>query len=258
MKILVLVKQVPQSESDIRIDQSSAWILTEKSTTFRMNRFDESAVEEALLIRESHSDAKVDVLSVGPERAAMAVKRALGMGADHGIHILTGNGGYQSPLTIASLIASYAADKKYDLIMAGVMAEDSMQGQVGPMTAELLSLPCATSVVLEKIESEKGSVYVEREIEGGLRDALELNLPAVLTIQTGINKPRYPSLSNILRAKKQDLEIISESELEQLDPREDILKAHYPQKARAGVVLEGSQQEKAVQLLKMLREKSLI
>ena len=223
-----------------------------------MNRFDESAVEEALLIREAREDAKVDVLSVGPERASMAVKRALGMGADHGVHILTENGGYENPLTIASLIASYAADKGYDLILAGVMAEDSMQGQVGPMTAELLSLPCATSVVLEKISPEKGAIYVEREIEGGYRDALELNLPAVLTIQTGINKPRYPSLSNILRAKKQNLEVVEGSGLKGLDPREDVVKAHYPQKAREGMVLEGSQAEKAVQLLKILREKSLI
>lgn len=258
MKILVCVKQVIESETTIRIDDSEQWIHTDKSTSYRMNRFDEFVVEEALLIKEKFPHVTIDVISVGPAISVLAVKRALGMGADHGIHILTEQEGYLSPYVTASLIASFAQDKNYDLILAGVMAEDHMQGQVGPMIAEFLSLPCATSTIFERLSPDKGTVYVEREIECGLRDTLELSLPAVLTIQTGINKPRYPSLSNVLRSKKQNLETIEASSSEQPEPKEHMVRLTLPQKSRSGVVLEGTQQEKTAQLLQILRDKSIL
>jgi len=126
------------------------------------------------------------------------------------------------------------------------------------MIAELLSLPCATSTIFERLSPNNGTVYVEREIEGGLRDTLELSLPAVLTIQTGINKPRYPSLSNVLRAKKQKMETIEVSSSEQPEPKERVVRLALPKKSRSGVVLEGTQQEKAAQLLQILRDKSIL
>lgn len=258
MKILVCVKQVVESETTIRIDTSETWIHTDKSTSYRMNRFDEFAVEEALLIKEKFPDVTIDVISVGPAISAMAVKRALGMGADHGIHIITEQEGYLSPYITASLIASFARDNSYDLILAGVMSEDHMQGQVGPMIAELLSLSCATSTILQRLSPDKGTVYVEREIECGLRDNLEMTLPAVLTIQSGINKPRYPSLSNVLRAKKQNLQTIGARSSEQPEPKEQMVCLALPQKSRSGLVLEGTMHEKAAQLLKIFRDTSLL
>jgi electron transfer flavoprotein beta subunit len=258
MKILVCVKQVPEPGSVIGIDDSERWIRAEKSTTYKMNRFDEFAVEEALLIRQAFPGTRVDVLSVGPDRAAMVVKRAIGMGADNGVHMAIEDHGYLNPLTVASLIAGYARDRHYDLIFTGVMAEDDMQGMVGPMLAELLFLPCATFTVFEKISPGTETIYVEREIKGGYRDTLELKVPAVLTIQGGINKPRYPSLSNMLRAKHQKLETIAARLDEQPGPREELMRVSYPQKSRSCMVLKGNQQEKAAQLLKILREKTLI
>jgi electron transfer flavoprotein beta subunit len=133
-----------------------------------------------------------------------------------------------------------------------------MQGMVGPMLAELLFLPCATFTVFEKISPGTETIYVEREIKGGYRDTLELKVPAVLTIQGGINKPRYPSLSNMLRAKHQKLETIAARLDEQPGPREELMRVSYPQKSRSCMVLKGNQQEKAAQLLKILREKTLI
>ncbi|MCD4715538.1 MAG: electron transfer flavoprotein subunit beta/FixA family protein [Desulfobacterales bacterium] len=257
MKILVCVKQVPEPDAVIRVDDRERWIRDESSIAYKMNRFDEFAVEEALLIRQAFPGTSVEVISVGPDRAAMVVKRAIGMGADNGVHVETEDHGYLNPFTVASLIAEYARDRHYDLIFTGVMAEDDMQGMVGPMLAELLSLPCATFTIFEKISTETRTIYVEREIRGGYRDTLELKFPAVLTIQGGINKPRYPSLSNMLRAKHQKLETIAAGPDEQPGPRQEVVRVSYPRKSRSGMVLKGTRQEKAARLLKILMEKHL-
>jgi electron transfer flavoprotein beta subunit len=223
-----------------------------------MNRFDEFAVEESVLIREIIPGTRIDAVSVGPESEVTSVKRAIGMGADRGVHILTQADGYLNPRTIAALIADYARDRHYDLILTGVMSEDGMHGMVGPMLAEMLSMPCATSVVVEKILHDRRIIYVEREIEGGYRDAIELKFPALLTIQGGINKPRYPSLSNMLRAKSLELETIVAGLENQTRPCEEIKRVSFPKKSRSGIFLEGNQQEKAFRLLNILREKGLI
>jgi electron transfer flavoprotein beta subunit len=138
------------------------------------------------------------------------------------------------------------------------MSEDLMRGQVGPMIAACLSLPWATAVIRQQMSSDKNSVYVEREIEGGSRDTLQLQLPAVLTIQSGINTPRYPSLSNLLRANKQKLETIQTTDAAPLDLRQNVVRVTYPIKSRSGTFLSGTQQEKAARLLDLLREKSLL
>jgi electron transfer flavoprotein beta subunit len=258
MKILVCVKQVPESDAAIKMDDCARWIRPEKSISYKMNRFDEFAVEESVLIKEAFPGTRVDAISVGPVRAAMVVKRAIGMGADNGVHVETEGHGYLNPLAVASLIAGYARDRQYNLILTGIMSEDAMHGMVGPMLAELLSLPCATSVIFEKIFPGTETICVEREIKGGYRDTLELQCPAVLTIQGGINKPRYPSLSNMLRARHQKLETIVAGPDEQPGPLEEVMRVSYPQKSRSGMVLEGGREEKAVRLLKILREKTLI
>jgi len=258
MKILVCVKQVPESDTLIRIDENAGWIQTDAISGFRMNRPDEFAVEEAVQIKAASAHAMIDAVTVGPDRSADVIKRSIGMGADSGIHIVTQTEQYQSSFEIAAWIAEYARNKAYDLILTGAMSEDNMQGQVGPMIARRLALPWATSVILVKIAADEKSVYVEREIEGGSRHALELDLPAVLTIQSGINTPRYPSLSNLLRANRQKLEKINAHELTQYPSPEILARIAYPQKTRAGTVLKGSAEEKATQLRRILREKALL
>jgi electron transfer flavoprotein beta subunit len=188
----------------------------------------------------------------------MAVKRAMGMGADRGIHVMARESGARDSLWVSAAIAEIARQENPGLIFTGVMARDDMQGLVGPMIAEMLGWPCATSTILEVLDRDQGTIYVEREIEGGYRHCLELSLPAVLTIQTGINQPRYPSLSNIMRAKKQELEVIRSASPDLPHSREAVLRVSHPQKTRDALVLEGDQTEKAVRLLGMLREKSLI
>jgi electron transfer flavoprotein beta subunit len=258
MKILVCVKQVPESEVPIHIDTSTGWIQEDAITDFKMNRLDEYAVEEALLIKESIAGTRIEVITVGPDRCDEVVRRAIGMGADSGVHIRTPSDDYQSPLQVASWIAEFAHKKAYDLILTGTMAEDDMQGQVGPALAARLSLPWATSVIFEKIAPDRKSIYVEREIEGGNRDILELKLPAVITIQSGINTPRWPSLSNLLRANSRKLETLYISDLKRLAGLEALVGVAYPEKSRAGLVLSGSRAEKAARLMTILREKHLL
>jgi len=258
VKIMVCVKQVPETEIPIHIDDASGEIQKDAISEFKMNRLDEYAVEEALLIKESIAGSDIDVITVGPARCDEVVRRAIGMGADSGVHIQTASEGYQSPFGIAAVIADFARGKNYALILTGAMSEDSMQGQVGPMLAAQLGFAWATSVIFEKIAPDKQSIYIEREIEGGQRDTLELRLPAVITIQSGINTPRWPSLSNLLRANSQKLEMISISDPAKPQQMEHLAEVAYPQKSRAGLVLSGSLQEKAARLLTIFREKSLL
>ena len=256
MKILVCVKQVPETEASIVIDTSNKGIQRDLINEWKMNRYDEAAVEEALQIKEAFPNTTIDIISVGPPRAEIAIKRAMGMGADGGIHIVTDNEKYSDPFAIASWIAVYA--KNYDLILAGVMSEDAMQGLVGPLIAENVALPCATAVIYEQLWPKKKRFYLEREIEGGFREQIELDLPAVLTVQTGINQPRYPSLSNLLRANKTELVTIDAAKLEYPSERLGMIRLAYPRKLREGLFFKGSQQAKAEQLLQLLEEKSFI
>jgi electron transfer flavoprotein beta subunit len=258
MKILVCVKQVADSGDTLQIDEGTGLLSYTESTAFRMNRFDEFALEEALLIKETLPGTEIDALSAGPERVSATVQRALGMGADHGIHILCRNADYTSPFTVASLIAECVRAANYDLIMAGVMAEDTMASQTGQFIAALLDLPCATSVIKEQIRPEGAEVTVEREIEGGDRETVQLRLPAVLTIQPGINLPRYPSFSKVMRARSYLQELIRAEDLAGEEPRESCRRVRIPDAPSQGIFIEGSPWEKALKLIAILHEKSLL
>jgi electron transfer flavoprotein beta subunit len=258
MKILVCIKQVPDSADALQIDGQTGLLSYPANTAFRMNRFDEFALEEALLIKEKLPGTLVDALSVGPEQVSATVQRAMGMGADHGIHILDETEGYRSPFAVASLIAASVHARNYDLILTGVMAEDTMASQTGQIIAALLDLPAASSVIKEEIRPERADVVVEREIEGGNREVVQLKMPAVLTIQPGINFPRYPSFSKVMRARSYAQELIRAEDLAVEEPREFCRRVRIPEPVSQGVFIQGSTQEKARKLVHILHEKSLL
>ncbi|HOT43268.1 MAG TPA: electron transfer flavoprotein subunit beta/FixA family protein [Spirochaetota bacterium] len=258
MKILVCVKQVHDTESPLEIDGDRRWVRDDGPIAFRMNRYDEFALEEAVLIREALGDVTVDALSVGPLRFSSTLKKSLEKGAANGIHILYENGGYCPPSLTAALIAGYARDKSYDLILCGVMAEDDMQCQVGPLIAARLGLPCAVSVVKETIGPDKKRITAECELEGGINEIIELPMPCLLTIQSGINRPRYPSLSNVLRAKEQKLVTVPADPGLLTRRPEQPVSLSYPEKSSTGMVISGTPEQKAEQLLAILHEKSLL
>jgi electron transfer flavoprotein beta subunit len=270
MRILVCVKQVLDPDNPIRIGASGQDIEAIPNALFRMNRFDEFAFEEALRIREKFPGTRIDTLSAGPERSAKTVRRAMEMGADEGIHLLLNDDRYRMPFEIASLIGAFACDKRYDLILTGVMAEDDMQGQVGPMLAEILGYPWATAVMSLKLKDNGDrphfpeTIQVERELEGGRREAFELMLPALLTVQSGIKRPRYPALSQVLRARSQSLTTIGAAQEQAAGavslpaPRERIVNLEEPAPMKTGMILPGSPEEKAEKLLQILQERALL
>lgn len=255
MRILVCVKQVPDSQSTFRVDGDGKGF-DEAGLLFRMNSYDEYAVEEAVRIKEERSQVEITALTVGPGRAEAVVRRAMELGADHGAHLLTGSGQGMDSLQTASRVASFAKEKGFDLILCGVMSEDEQCCQTGPMVAALLGFPCATTVVSERILEGEQRVRVEREQEGGRRQVVELPLPAVLTVQSGINRPRYPSLSNKLRARKQELQVINPVGMSPHRRCQELVRVCLPPPSKTGVFLEGSLEEKAEALVRIIHEKT--
>ncbi len=258
MKILVCVKQVPEAEAQVNIDAEGPWVSLGAGTEFRMNRFDECAVEAAVQIKEQFADTHIHILSIGPERAETVIRRSIGMGADDGTHVITSDDGFVDPFTMAKWLAACPQAQSADLILCGAMSEDLMQGQIGPLLATILDLPCTTSVVDVTHHPKDETVVVEREIEGGYRQRLVLKLPALLTIQTGINQPRYPALSKLLRANQLSLDIIQADQLGRAQSLQAVDKLTPPRKIRDAVFLEGSTDDKAEQLISILSNRSLL
>ncbi len=255
MKILVCTKQVPESESAVEMDGDGKWITHAAGASFKMNRFDAHALEAALVLKESHPGVRIDAITVGPGRADETIKKALGMGADQGIHILSENAGYSDPYGVAWRIAEEARKENHDLILTGVMSEDLMQAQTGQMIAEILNLPWASAVVSLEVDPGRGEAVIEREMEGGMRERLEMDLPAVFTIQAGINIPRYPTLSNILSAHEKEAIVVRDNAPPE---RQVVVGIGLPEKIREGRVLEGSAEEKARTLVRMLRKENAL
>ena len=254
MRILVCVKQVPDAESTFRVDEQGKGF-DEAGILFRMNSYDEYALEEAVRIKEERQQVEITAVTVGPSRAEAVVRRALELGADHGAHLLTESGQGMDSLQTASRLASFAKERGFDLILCGVMSEDEQSCQTGPMVAALLGLPYASTVISQRILEDERRVRVERELEGGRRQVVELPLPAVLTVQSGINRPRYPSLSNKLRARKQELQEIDSVGMSPDPHCQDLVRAILPPPSKTGVFLVGTLEEKAEALVQIIHEK---
>ena len=255
MKILVCIKAVADIEQHGLDPQ---WPFQHSDAPLRMNAFDAYAVETAVRLKSEIPETVIDAVTLGPEEAAGAIKRAAGMGADNGIHILAESAPVNDPAAIAAAIANAAGQNHYDLIIAGVMSEDLMQMAVGPMIAGRLDLPCATAVIQLAYQPETHCLYVERELEGGEREMLTIALPALITVQTGIYPPRYPSLSNMLRANKMPIDTIPAKTVLPETLSQQIVSIDEPEKTRAGKILEGTSEEKADQFIDILRQQALL
>ncbi len=229
------------------------------------NRFDVHALEESLGLKDQLNaqlleSVSVDVVTVGPDKASKIIRRAFGLGADRGYHIVTEDPEYISSFITASRLAAVAKKRPYDLILTGIMSTDMMAGQTGPMLAKILGLPCATGVIKTSLPTNDNLIEIERELENGFRDCLTIQMPAVLTIQAGINTPRYPRLSKMLAASQKEIKIFKEADLfpEPIETNEIYIGLEQPEKTRSGQVLKGSLSDKAEQLFVWLKEKDLI
>ncbi|MFN2572756.1 MAG: electron transfer flavoprotein subunit beta [Gemmatimonadales bacterium] len=202
MKIAVCIKRVPDSETRVKIT-SDGKRLDEAGVKFVMNPYDEFAVEEALRRKEKAGSGEVAVLCMGPSAAQETIRTALAMGADRGI-LLQADKPPTDPYEAATTIAAELRSGSWDMILFGRMAIDDYNHQVGSLVAELLGLPCVTAVSHLDIDGSSG--VAEREIEGGI-EVVAFPLPAVLTVDKGLNEPRYPALKGIMAAKKKPLEV---------------------------------------------------
>jgi len=202
LNIAVCIKRVPDSETRVKIAPDGK-SLDEAGVKFVLNPYDEFAVEEALRRKEQAGGGEVVVLSLGPAAAQETIRTALAMGADRGVLLQVDRIPADS-LVAARALAAELKDGAFDLILFGKLAIDDYNHQVGPMVAELLGLPCVTSVAHLDLADGKG--VAEREIEGGI-EVCEFPLPAVLTVDKGLNEPRYPALKGIMAAKKKPMDV---------------------------------------------------
>jgi electron transfer flavoprotein beta subunit len=256
MKILVCIKQVPDMESAFRVDTSGTW-LDERDLAFRMNEYDEYALEQAIQIKEQEGGASdITVLSIGPGRVVEIIKKGLAMGADRGIHIQDDQAHQKDTWQIASTIATFAQDKNFDLIFTGLQSQDRGSAQVGPFVAELLGYACMTTAVDFALNGDHATV--RRELEGGLKAVVKFKLPGVVTCQLGLNTPRYPTLPNIMKARQKELLILPITDFLKEESLVFVQKMYRPEKKTSGLVLEGDVNVLADKLVALLKEKTAV
>lgn len=253
MNILVCVKQVPDMESKFKINAAGNWY-DNVDLAWRMNEYDEYAIEQAVQLKEQVGEADVTVLCIGSERVKEPMKKALAMGCDRGVHVADDQSYAKDPFEIASIIAAFARDKSFDLIFTGMQSQDRGSAQVGVLVAEMLSLPSVSTIV--DFAFDNGQVTAKRELEGGLRAVVKIQTPALMTCQLGLNTPRYPTLPNIMKAKKKELLTIDVSELLQVEARQKTARMYFPEKKGGGLVLEGDVGSIVDRLIQVLRDKT--
>ncbi len=255
MKIAVFVKQVPAKDAPLAIVESAAWI-RETDIGFETNEPDSYALEEALRLKEKHN-GEVVAISMGPERVKQTIKEALAKGADRAIYISDPEFYKLDPLASARSLAAAIKSENFDVILTGLQSDDQGFGQTGVLLAELLSLPHAT--IIMAIEKTDAGVKLKRELEAGWFQWVELPLPAVLTIQSGINKPRYATLKGIMAAKKKEIATVDRKSLGVPDePTQHIERIYVPQKNKKTEFLTGQPKEIAAKLIEKLKHEARV
>jgi len=248
MKIIVCIKQVPAKDAPLAI--TGSWI-RESDIGFEMNEPDSYALEEALRLKEKHG-GEVIALSMGPERVKQTIKEALAKGADRGIHIADDNFAQLDPLAAAKSLAAAIQKENADLVLTGLQSDDHGFGQTGVLLAGILDRPHAT--IIMAIEVADGKMKLKRELEAGWFQHIECPLPAVLSIQSGINKVRYATLKGIMAAKKKEIATISRDTLGvSVEPTQKIEKIYVPTKSKKTEFLTGTPKELAAKLVEKLR-----
>ncbi len=255
MKILVCIKRVPDMESKFKVDEGGTWY-EKTDLAWRMNEYDEYAVEQAVQLKEQEEGADLTVLCIGGDQVKETMKKALAMGCDRGAHIADDNSSSKEPFEIAGIIAEYAKDKGFDLIFTGMQSQDRGSAQVGILVAEFLDMP-GISTIVDFVYSG-GEVKVKRELEGGVKACVTVKAPLVVTCQLGLNTPRYPTLPNIMKAKKKELLSLPVEDLLKVDSRQETAKIYFPEKKGGGLILEGDAPELVDKLIQILKEKTAV
>ena len=258
MKIAVCIKQVPSREWQPRLNDQKTWV-REQDVSYEMNEPDAYALEEALRLREKHS-GEVVVCSAGPARVQTVVREALARGADRAIHVEDDRLGAADASVVAAALAAAMRDEQFDLVLTGLQSDDQGHGQTGVLLAEGLGMVSSTIIMDVQVEGgmlpasggPQASVRVKRELEGGWFQWIAMPLPALLTIQSGINQLRYATLKGIMAAKKKEIRKVSLPD--GLEPSQHIISLAVPTRSKQTRMIGGSPAEAAKELVRSLRE----
>jgi len=258
VKIAVCIKQVPTREWQPRLRDDKSWI-REQDVSYEMNEPDAYALEEALRLREKHG-GEVVVCSAGPARVQQVIREALARGADRAIHVEDDSLAAADAFVSADALASAMADEKFDLVLTGLQSDDQGHGQTGVALAERLGIPHSTIIMEVQVQQGEvagglqASVRVKRELEGGWFQWIAMPLPALLTIQSGINQLRYATLKGIMAAKKKEIKKVTMPA--GLQSVQQIVSLSMPTRSKQTQMIEGSPAEAAKELVRRLREEA--
>jgi electron transfer flavoprotein beta subunit len=260
MKIAVCIKQVPTREWQPRLTDDKTWI-REQDASFEMNEPDAYALEEALRLREKLS-GEVVVCSAGPARVQQVIREALARGADRALHVEDNALGAADAAMTAEALAAAMSEEKFDLVLTGLQSDDQGHAQMGVILAERLGIPHSTIIMEVQIEanppagSGQGRLRVKRELEGGWFQWIAMPLPALLTIQSGINQLRYATLKGIMAAKKKEIKKIPLPA--GLKPAQEILSLSLPVRSKQTQMIAGTSADAAKELVRRLREEARV
>lgn len=256
MNIYVCIKQVPDTETKIKLNADSSWIDT-NGIKWIISPYDEYAIEEALRLREKNPGSTVTVLSAGPARVVEAIRTALAMGADNGIHLEIPETA-DSNFTAKALAGALKKESKVDIIFTGKEAIDDGASQVSQLVAEYCEMPYVTVVL--NIEYGSSSIKCKREIEGGAFEIVETPLPALIAAHKGLNEPRYASLPNIMKAKKKEVKALKMADVGVSEGDQKIRFKNFqlPPPKQAGKKITGDAQAQVKELVRLLHEEAKV
>jgi electron transfer flavoprotein beta subunit len=260
MKIAVCIKQVPTREWQPRLNDDKTWV-RDQDVSYEMNEPDAYALEEALRLREKHG-GEVVVCSAGPARVQQVIREALARGADRALHVEDDSLAAADAFTAAAALSQAMAEQQFDLILTGLQSDDQGHAQFGPVLAEKLGIPHSTIIMEVNVDPSTGSgpgggsMRVKRELEAGFFQYVTMPLPALLTIQSGINTLRYATLKGIMAAKKKEIAKVAAPA--GLASRQKIVALYAPQKSKQTVMITGSPAEAAKELVRRLREEARV
>ena len=256
MNIYVCIKQVPDTETKIKLNADSSWIDT-TGIKWIMSPFDEFAVEEALRLKEKNAGSIVTVLSAGPTRVVDAIRTALAMGCDNGIHIEIPENA-DNNYAAKALAGALKKEPKVDIVFTGKEAIDDGAAQTSQLIAEYFGIPAVTVVL--NVEYGATSVKCKREVEGGAFEMIESSLPVLIAAQKGLNEPRYASLPNIMKAKKKEVKSLKGADVEASDADQKIKFKNFqlPPPKQAGKKIPGDIPAAAKELVRLLHEEAKV
>ena len=250
MKIAVCIKQVPTREWHPRLNEAGTWI-REQDASYELNEPDAYALEEALRLREKHS-GEVVVCAAGPARVQQVIREALARGADRALHVEDDSLGSADAAVTSGALAAAMADERFDLVLTGLQSDDQGHAQVGVMLAERLQIPHST--IIMEVQVTDNRLRVKRELEGGWFQWISMPLPALLTIQSGINQLRYATLKGIMAAKKKEIRKVAMPA--GLAASQAIVTLALPTRSKQTEMITGSTAEAAKELVRRLREEA--